>query len=493
MSPASLRRYRADRLLREGFEELRVTVIAGASGRLRAAGVRLDAADIEACYAQAWQGLYTATLDGRPIANPVGWLTLVTYRRAIDEHRARARARPLALDGAREDAGGTAPTAQRDLAEELDDRVQLRQLFEALRGRLSEREQQAATLCYLQGLSRAQAAAQMGVSERRMRKLMEGRGGQSPGVAHKVGALVETIGAGRWCEEQGSLMRGFAYGILDPAGERHRLAEIHHSECPACRAYVLSLRGLAAVLPPLPSLLHLALGAGAGTVASSGVGAGTGSAANPGAGAAGAGAAGAGALSASGAAGAGGGWWLAGGSLGAKLGAGCLLALGVGAGCVALSARPARVGGSHRRHATAFAARRAGQERRLPESLAGTSARGPLAAARPTTSPTTRANQGPSSPAAREFGPEQTFARGASSSASSSSTSSQGQPRAASASSGGRSTGGESSSAKGATSGSSGEFTSTAQPAPVGHPATRSSAGAVGTGGSAARHEFGIG
>ena len=71
MSPTSLRRYRADRLLREGFEELRVTVIGGVSGRLRGAGVRLDAADIEACYAHAWQGLYTATLDGRPIAAAV--------------------------------------------------------------------------------------------------------------------------------------------------------------------------------------------------------------------------------------------------------------------------------------------------------------------------------------------------------------------------------------------------------------------------------------
>jgi len=44
-------------------------------------------------------------------------------------------------------------------------------------------------------------------------------------------------------------MRGLAYGILDPDGERYRLALIHHGECPACRAYVVSLRGLAAVLP----------------------------------------------------------------------------------------------------------------------------------------------------------------------------------------------------------------------------------------------------
>ena len=87
-----------------------------------------------------------------------------------------------------------------------------------------------------------------------MRKLMEGPGPGRPGVAGKVGELVETIRGGGWCEEQGSLMRGLAFGILDPEGERYRLAMAHRRECPACRAYVLSLRGLAAVLPvPFPA------------------------------------------------------------------------------------------------------------------------------------------------------------------------------------------------------------------------------------------------
>ena len=120
-----------------------------------------------------------------------------------------------------------------------------------MRGRLNAREREAAALCYLQGLSRAEAAARMGVSEARMRKLMEGRGPGRPGVAGKVGALVETIRGGGWCEEQGSLMRALAYGILDPDGERYRLALAHRGECPACRAYVVSLRGLAAALPPV--------------------------------------------------------------------------------------------------------------------------------------------------------------------------------------------------------------------------------------------------
>ncbi len=330
-------------------------------------------------------------LDGDEIADPEAWLARVAYRRAIDEHRARGRLKRLVpgVGGDARATGRSRPAAgelagvvgaeQRDFAERLDDRTRLRHVFEALRTRLSVREREAATLCYLQGLSRAEAAARMGVSERRMHKLMDGRGDGAPGVAQKVGALVATIDAGRWCEEQGSLMRGFAYGILEPGGERHRLAEAHRAECPACRAYVLSLRGLAAVLPPVPSLLHLVLGAGATTLAGGSAGASGSSAAGGGStmgGSAGSHAAGGaggastgvaapagsvvggGALSASGAAGvAGGSWWLA-GPIGAKLAVGCLLALGVGAGCVVLGEGSAR-GGRANHHLDARASRAA--------------------------------------------------------------------------------------------------------------------------------------
>ena len=211
-------------------------------------------------------------------------------------------------------------------------------MFEGLRGRLSERELQAAALCYLQGLSRAEAAARMGISEPRMRKLMEGPGPGRPGVAGKVGELVETIRGGGWCEEQGSLMRGLAFGILDPEGERYRLAIAHRRECPACRAYVLSLRGLAAVLPVpfLPGVLGAgALGAGAGGgVAACGGAAGR----RLGAGA------GAGAGASVGAAGVGGrrGRELVPRreeGLRAKLAVGCLV-MAFGAGCVALTGAP---------------------------------------------------------------------------------------------------------------------------------------------------------
>ena len=352
MSPRSVRRYRAERLLRREFDATRASVLAAVRGRLLSVGVKLDDGDLEACYAQAWHGLYTTMLAGEvEIASTAGWLTLVTYRRALDEHRARARA----CGSDRLDPCERRPVHDLDCdpdpADGLDQRARLRQLLEGLRGRLGPRERQAAALCYLHGLSRADAAAQMGISNARMRKLMDGSGAGSPGVASKVGELLQAIRAGSFCAEQASLMRGLAFGILDPEGERYMLAHAHSRECPACRAHVLALRGLAAVLPPLP--LPLVLGASVAAGAASGAGAGAASSG------------GAGAVSGAGAAGGvagvgvtGGGWLLAGGGLGAKLVAGCVLAVTVGFGCAALT-----IGPSARAHAI-----RRGHARRAPRS-----------------------------------------------------------------------------------------------------------------------------
>lgn len=259
MSPLHLRRYRAERLLRSQFEELRGRVLGAVRARV---GSALDDADLEACYSQAWQGLYAAIVDGEEIQSPAGWLILVTYRRAIDEQRARRHSAELLPDAAADDP---------DFAADLDDRLKLQRLIEGLSVDLSERERQAASLCYLQGLTREEAARRMGIAPRRMEKLMEGRGDGRPGVAAKVRALTQSISDGRFCEEHASLMRAFAFGVLDPEGERHQIALAHRRSCPSCRAYVLSLRGLSAVLPPvfLPGLLGgLELGEGGGAGAS---------------------------------------------------------------------------------------------------------------------------------------------------------------------------------------------------------------------------------
>jgi DNA-directed RNA polymerase specialized sigma24 family protein len=387
--------------------------MASVRGKLRASGVSLDHDDLEACYATAWQGLYAVVLEGQEIANPTGWLVLVTYRRALEEHRARVRTRCAGECGLEAEGG-----REQDLVEQLDARVRLRHLFEGLRGRLDGREREVATLCYLQGLSRSEAAARMGVSETRMRKLMDGRGPGRPGVAAKVGALLGTICDGDWCKEQSSLMRALAFGILDPEGDRYRLALMHHSECPACRAYIVSLRGLAAALPPalLPSSIAaaaLARAAGGLHAGARAAGGGTGTAGGFGGAASASGAAGA--AGASGAAG--GGWLLGAGPLGAKLAVGCLFALGVGAGCAALEGGLPAHGSSHGHHhvlresVTASANARARDAGQLAVSAPGAARAQPSGvtpgAGRPTalTAPAR---------ASREFGPERALASGTS-------------------------------------------------------------------------------
>lgn len=248
MQAQLLRRYRADRLLDGQFHALRPRVTSVVRARLRACNVKLDRADLDACYAQAWHALYAALLAGEQIADHAGWLVVVTFRRAVEESRSRKRQiadltyEPAQLDG---------PSARwSDPAAELDRRVLVRHLFEAVCARFTSRERQLITLCYLHGLPRAEAAARIGISPKRMRKLMDGSRGR-PGVARRFGQLLDEVRVHGWCERQGSLMRAYALGLHDPEGERHRLAQAHLRECPACRAFVACLRGLAVVLPPL--------------------------------------------------------------------------------------------------------------------------------------------------------------------------------------------------------------------------------------------------
>jgi DNA-directed RNA polymerase specialized sigma24 family protein len=260
----ALLQYRAERLLRKDFHGLKPGVLAAVGARLRATGAGIDPVDLDACYSAAWHALYAALADGVQIGDPAAWLTLVTFRRAIDEWRASTRQRALGEAHASVLAAGHAG----DIAEELDDRDRLRQLMEGFVVRMSPRERRAATLCYLHGLPRVQAARCMGVSEARMRKLMDGTD-RRPGVAAKVGELLRSVGASEWCEQQSSLMRAHALGILDADGERQALAREHLRHCPGCRALVLALRGLAAALPPmvLPSDLSASSSARGGRLA----------------------------------------------------------------------------------------------------------------------------------------------------------------------------------------------------------------------------------
>jgi len=233
-----LRRRRAERLLEREYHAQRDNVLRAVRGKLTREGIHLDDADLDAFYNQAWHGVYGQLLDGVHIENPPGLLVRVTYCRAVDEYRKLHVARRA--DGDEIAERGMDP----DAAQRLDDEAKLQQFVEGLKDRLSPRECEAATLCYLLGFSRPEAAQRLGVEPKRMEKIMDV-------VSKKVGEFVRDIEAGAWCERRGSLMRAYALGVLDPDGERHVLARQHLGSCSGCRAYVRSLRGLGAVLPPV--------------------------------------------------------------------------------------------------------------------------------------------------------------------------------------------------------------------------------------------------
>jgi len=269
------RRAAADALLARDYEQLKPEIVATVGGKLAAAGVRLDAADLDAAYNQAWHALHTKLAEGEVVDNHRGLLVSIAHRRALDEHRALHPSRRA--DAEQLDDLSREP----DVDARLDDEMRLRQFVGGLRERLDRRELQAAALCYVYEYSRPEAARLIGVAPKRMEKSMDA-------VSRKIAPMIGEIRAGAWCEEHRSLVKAYALGLLDEDGERHALARDHLADCSSCRRSVLRLRGIAAIAPPVPLALGAValLGAGAAGAGAGGSGA-AGASAGAGAGAAG--------------------------------------------------------------------------------------------------------------------------------------------------------------------------------------------------------------
>ena len=223
-------------------------------------GDALAGIDLDAAYNEAWHALYLRLESGESVENHKAFLVTVTYRRALSEHRAGRL--EYATDSEELAGFGVEP----DLDARLDAEMQLRHFAQGLRARLDERELQAAMLCHLHGLSRPEAAKLIGISPRRMEKLMDR-------ASKRINAVIGAVRPGELCDEFDSMMRAFAVGLLDEEGERHRLARDHLESCPACRRKVLMLRGLGSITPPLPALVGLLGGAAGVGVRPTGAGA----------------------------------------------------------------------------------------------------------------------------------------------------------------------------------------------------------------------------
>jgi DNA-directed RNA polymerase specialized sigma24 family protein len=242
-------RRRADDILARDYERLRHGVLRGIRASLHNQNLHPDLDDLSEYYNTAWHALHSALLDGENINNPEGFLVKVGVCRGIDEaRRARERLRDATADIA--ELGN-----ERDLDEELDRHTLLRHFSEGIKEKLTERECQAAALCLLRGYSRPEAARELGVTPKQMERIMDD-------AQQKIGSFLTTITDGSWCDAHESMLRAYAFGLLDVNGERYRLASAHLAACPGCRRFVNSLRNLAAVLPPV--VLPVSLSGGPG-------------------------------------------------------------------------------------------------------------------------------------------------------------------------------------------------------------------------------------
>jgi DNA-directed RNA polymerase specialized sigma24 family protein len=229
----------ADRTATEHYGSLEAEVLAVVRRRLLSRNMRLDHSDLEEAYCQAWHGVCEQIKAGTKIANLTGMLVEITWRRAVDTYR---QPHP----GQHADVDIDAHGVEVDLDQQLDDQEKLQRFIKRLKGRLSEQECQAVGLCLIHGYTRPEARKLLGIKdEARMQKLMDG-------ATKKIGAIVASISA-RGCgdDEWARLLRAYALGTLTEADRDYRPAKEHIEDCTACHRYVMGLRGLAAIVPPV--------------------------------------------------------------------------------------------------------------------------------------------------------------------------------------------------------------------------------------------------
>jgi len=229
---------RAEAVANANLRTLERPVLRAVENRLRSENITLADPDLQAAYNQAWHGVYQAIAQGRQVENLTGLLIDITYKRSVDIYRQRHEA----MHG---EADLENHAVDVDLAERLDDQRKIDRLIERLKDRLNSNERNAVTLCVLHGYKRGEAAARLGIEETAFQKIMDS-------ATKKIAVIVTGMQA-RGCggEEWARALRAFALGVMsEEHPDHHRIAE-HIDQCASCGRYVMGLRGLAAVLPPI--------------------------------------------------------------------------------------------------------------------------------------------------------------------------------------------------------------------------------------------------
>jgi DNA-directed RNA polymerase specialized sigma24 family protein len=232
-------REQAEAVANANYEALKEVVLRSAGRRLFVCGVRLDRADLEAAYNLAWHGVCQAIERERHPENLTGLLVDITSKRAIDIYRQRNES--MHAEGDLEGA----VAGRDDLVERVDDQQKIELLVERLKDRLNDAQRKAVTLCILQGYTRPEAARILGVEEAAFGRVMDR-------AIKQIAAVVATIdtrgcGDGEWARA----LRAFAVGAMNEDSPDFRRVAEHVRDCATCERYVMGLRGLAALLPPV--------------------------------------------------------------------------------------------------------------------------------------------------------------------------------------------------------------------------------------------------
>ena len=231
-------RQEAEALADANYEALKEVVLRSVRSRLFSRSVRLDRIDLEEAYNLAWHGVCQAIAQGRRVGNLAGLLVDITGKRAIDIYRQRNEAMFAEADV-------ETRAVELDLAERVDDRQKIDHLLERLKDRLSDVQRNAVTLCLLHGYTRPEAARLLGIEPVAFEKVMDR-------ATKKISGVVAAMD-GRGCgdDEWARALRSFALGVIGEDSPDYERVAAHVRECVSCERYVVGLRGLAAVLPPL--------------------------------------------------------------------------------------------------------------------------------------------------------------------------------------------------------------------------------------------------
>jgi RNA polymerase sigma factor (sigma-70 family) len=196
-------------------------------------------ATLDDAYQEAWVALLQFRRAGQEPHNVGGWLFRVAERHVIGEFRRACRRSTTPLDDV--DAVSSC-----DLVEDVHERWNRRLTVDCLRRHFDPVEQQVLLLTYGVGWSRARVAEELGVSPKRLKKLLDGHD-KRDGLRNRAEPHLRALVDGRLCETYESLIAAWQLGWFSPGTRRDIDARAHLRACPSCR--MASVR----VLEPSPS------------------------------------------------------------------------------------------------------------------------------------------------------------------------------------------------------------------------------------------------